>query len=380
MEMIRKLLPRVKTGMIDLQEMKNRGKKIIAYVPNGYLPEEMIHACGAIPAALVRGGDSAPVAASASCLARFLDPFCRAQIGYRLLNQETLYQLPDMLIVPVTDNHVRSIADSWDFYTDVEVFRFGVPHVKAGHGYEYYLEGLHLLKKRLEDFTGAEITDQALGGEIDLANRIRDLLREISFTRKADSPPISGKEFIELNRSSFFIDRYKMSDALQSFKESLKVAESSGPVKPRVLLAGSTMALGDSKIVDLLEEAGASIVMEDFSEGLRDYRCNVAGGGDPMQALADSYFRQRIPDAFFRGAAKERAGFLLDMIKDFKADGMVWYTLMYRDSYDVEGYILHKILERLGIPMLRLSSDYDAAETGGFRTRIETFVSTIKKG
>ena len=58
---------------------------------------------------------------------------------------------------------------------------------------------------------------------------------------------------------------------------------------------------------------------------------------------------------------------------------MVWYSLMYRDSYDVEGYIFHEVLKELKIPMLRLNSDYDVAETSNFRTRIETFVETIKK-
>ena len=379
MKTIRELPPHSSISLINLQDMKNQGKKIIGYIPNGYMPEELVHACGAIPVALARGGDSAPVAASASCLARFLDPFCRAQIGYRLLKEEPIYQMLDMLVVPVTDNHVRAIADSWDFFTDVEVFRFGVPHVKAGHGFEYYLEGLNLLKRHLESFTGNEITEPKLRKEIDTANKIRELLREISLMRRVERPPISGKEFIELSHRSFYTDRHRMLAALQSLNQSLK-AESSGSVKPRVLLAGSTMALGDSKIVDLLEEAGASIVIEEFSEGLRNYWQPVVAGDDLMQALADSYFTKRVPDAFFRGAANERADFLLKLLKDFKADGVVWYTLMYRDSYDVEGYILHKIFENLGIPMLRLSSDYDVAETGGFRTRIETLVSTIQKG
>ena len=360
--------------------MKSQGKKIIGYVPNGYMPEELVYACGAIPVALARGGDADPVAASAACLARFLDPYCRAQVGYRLLKEEPIYQLLDMLVVPITDNHVRAIADSWDFYTDVEVFRFGVPHIKAGHGFQYYLEGLHLLKRHLENFTGNKITGPELKDEIDSANKIRSLFKEICLMRRAERPPISGKEFIALNHGSFHTDRHTMLHSLQSICETLKVTEPSGPVKPRVLLAGSTMALGDSKILDLLEDAGASIVIEAFSEGLRNYRQNVAAGDDLMRELAEAYFAKRISDAFFRGAAKERADFLLNLFKDFKADGVVWYTLMYRESYDVEGYIFHKVLDDLGIPMLILSSDYDVSETGSFRTRIETFVNTIKKG
>ena len=378
METIQERLPHLSTSLIDLRERKERGEKIVGYIPNGYMPEELVYACGAVPLALARGGDAEPVAASAACLARFLDPFCRAQIGYRLLKEEPIYQMIDILVVPMTDNHVRSIADSWNFYTDVEVFRFGVPHVKAEHGYEYYKESLNLLKERLERFTGNTITESRLREEIDTANKIRGLLRRISLMRRAEHPPISGRKFIELCHNSFYTDRHKTLVVLQSISERLKATRPSSPAKPRVLLAGSTLALGDTRVVDLLEEAGASIVMEEFSEGLRNYRQSVNKEGDPMEALADGYFAKRVPDAFFRGAAKERGAFLLKLAQDFKVDGIVYYTLMYRDSYDVEGYIMHRIFEKAGIPVLRLSSDYDIAETGAFRTRIETMVNTIK--
>jgi len=377
---VRRLLTHSRSRLLELREMRHRGTKIIGYIPNGYMPEELVHACGAVPVALVRGGDSAPVAASASCLARFLDTFCRTQIGYRILKEEPLYQMLDLLIVPVTDNHVRAIADSWDFYTDVEVFRLGVPHVKTTHGFKYYLEGINLVKEHLERLTGTEITEQRLREEIDLANKVRNLLKEISLMRRSECPPISGKDFIKLSHNSLYADRHTLLEVLESLCEELKVKEAPSSGGPRVLLTGSTLALGDSKVVDLLEEAGASIVIEEFCEGLRNYWQTVDAEGDLMRALANSYFARRVPGAFFRGAAKERFDFLLKLAKDFKVSGVVWYSLMYRDSYDVEGYIFHKVLEKLNIPMLRLSSDYDVAETGSFRTRIETFVGTIKKG
>jgi benzoyl-CoA reductase/2-hydroxyglutaryl-CoA dehydratase subunit BcrC/BadD/HgdB len=365
--------------LLDLKEMKNSGVKIVGYIPNGYMPEELVHACGAVPVALIRGGDPEPVAISASYLGTFIDTFCRAQIGYRVLKEEPLYQMLDLLIVPVTDNHVRAIADSWDFYIDVALFRLGVPHAKTDHGYKYYLQEINLLKEQLERLTGTKITKQRLREEIDMANRMRRLLKEISLMRRSEHPPISGKDFIKLNHDSFYADRHTTIKVLESLCDELKVKDAPSLGGPRVLLTGSTLAVGDSKVVDLLEEAGASIVIEEFCEGMRNYWQIVDANDDPMQALANSYFARRVPCAFFRGAAKERFDFLLRLINDFKVDGVVWYSLMYRDSYDIEGYLFRRALEKLNIPMLRLSSDYDAAETGTFRTRIETFIDTIKK-
>ena len=244
---------------------------------------------------------------------------------------------------------------------------------------KYYLEGLNLLKEKLGNLTKAEITKQRLKEEIDLANNVRGLLKEISLMRIHEPPPISGKDFINLSHNSLYADRHILIEVLESLREELKAKEAPSSRRPRVLLTGSTLAFGDYKVVELLEEAGISIVIEEFCEGLRSYWQNVSTDSDPIQALADSYFASRLPCAFFRGAAKERFDFLLKLATDFKVNGVIWYSLMYRDSYDIEGYIFHRVLERLNIPMLKITSDYDIAETDAFRTRIETFIDTIKK-
>jgi benzoyl-CoA reductase/2-hydroxyglutaryl-CoA dehydratase subunit BcrC/BadD/HgdB len=368
------------TRLESLTSLGNAGKTIVGYVPNGYLPDELVWACDAVPIALFCGGEASPVILSGRCLLRFLDTFCRAQIGYRLSGVAPIYQVIDVLIVPVTDNHVRAIADSWDFYTNVEVLRFGVPHAKTDHGFSYYLDGLHSVKERLEAMTGIEITTERLKKEIALSNRIKALLRNICLTRKSDTPPISGREFIELEHACLYSDRYTVLETLESTVEALTARKATNVDRPRILLTGSTLALGDYKVHALVEEAGASIVIEEFSEGTKDYWHDVETDGEPMQALAESYFIKRLPGAFFRGAADERFPFLIDLIEKFRVDGVIWYSLMYRDSYDVEGYLFGKILDRMNLPWLKISSDYDESEIDGLRTKIETFVEMITQG
>jgi len=70
--------------------------------------------------------------------------------------------------------------------------------------------------------------------------------------------------------------------------------------------------------------------------------------------------------------------FLVKLARDYKADGVIWYQLMYRESYKTESYYFPEILNReTGLSMLVLESDYDAAEVGQMRTRIETFIESI---
>ena len=170
-----------------------------------------------------------------------------------------------------------------------------------------------------------------------------------------------------------------MVDLLESLiKELGKRAPVSGN-GPRILLTGSTLAQGDYKVPDIIEEAGGRVVMEEFAEGIRPYWEEVKPDGDLMKNLADSYFMQRVPPAWFR-PGRERLNFLVDLARDFHVDGVIWYHLMYRNSYKIESYYFPDILKReTGLSMLTVESDYDATETGPLQTRIETFIETIRR-
>ena len=147
---------------------------------------------------------------------------------------------------------------------------------------------------------------------------------------------------------------------------------------PRILLTGSTLAMGDHKILDLIEEAGGVVVMEEFAEGIKPYWIDVNPEGDLMEALADAYFWRRIPPAWFR-PGKERLNFLIQLAKDFKVNGVIWYQLMYREAYKTEAYYFPDILKKeTGLSMLAVESDYDSAEVGPLRTRVDTYIETIR--
>lgn len=366
----------------ELKKMQRDGVKIIGVAPGGYMPEELVYACGAVSASvgLVRGGEPEPILHSGAYIPRWIDTFCRAQIGYKELKEDPLYEIIDLLVVPITDQNIRAMADCFDFYTDISVFRYGVPHVKKDYSLKYYTDGLHLLQEKLEEVTSSKIDYTKLHKAIELFNRERELLNEISSLRKSDHPPISGKEFIRLNHASFLAEKTFMVETLETMLSELKKKGPYPAKSPRILLTGSTLAIGDYKILDILENNGAQVVIEEFTEGMRHYSELVEPADDIIDALADRYFQRRIGGAYFR-PGKERLDYIIELAKEFKVDGVVWYTLMYRDSWDFEEYYFSDILKKeTGLPMLTLRSDYDSSEISLLKTRIETFIETIKKG
>ena len=378
MKAMEELSSHLKTRSVDLWKAKKEGRKIIGYTPGGYLPEELVIACGAIPICLIRGGDHSAVELAGAYVCRWIDTFCRAQIGYGASGDDPYYRAIDLLAIPITDNHIRAISDILDYYTDIEVFPFGVPHMKEESTFKYYLHGITRLKAKLEELTGVKITESRLREAISLCNRERELLRNISLMRKSDTAPLSGKDFVALNHGSFLADKEVMVGILESLYNELRGQTERRIEGPRILLTGSTLALGDNRVTDVVEDAGGVIVIEEFAEGIRPYWEDVRLDGDLMEALADCYFMQRVPPAWFR-PGKERRDFVIKLARDFDVSGVIWYQLMYRESYKIESYYFPDLLKReTGLPMLTLESDYDQAETEQLRTRIETFIETIR--
>ena len=379
MKAMDKLSAHLRTRLVDLSKAKEEGRKIIGYTPGGYLPEELVLASGAIPICLIRGGHHSVVELAGAYICRWIDTFCRAQIGYAVSGEDPYYSIVDLLAIPITDNHIRAISDVLDYNTDIEIFPFGVPHMNERSALDYYLHGITKLKAKLEELTGVEITESKLREAISLCNRERELLREISLMRKSQPAPINSRDFVALNHGSFLADKKVMVESLESLYNELREQITSSHEGPRILLTGSTLAMGDSRILDLIDEAGGTIVIEEFAEGIRPYWESVNPDGALMEALADCYFTRRVPPAWFR-PGNERRDFLIKLAKDFNVAGVIWYQLMYRESYKTESYYFPNILKReAGLPMLTIESDYDASETGPLRTRIETFIETIRR-
>jgi benzoyl-CoA reductase/2-hydroxyglutaryl-CoA dehydratase subunit BcrC/BadD/HgdB len=375
--MVEDLSNYLRERVAETKRLKEEGKKIVGYIPGGFVPEELIWAGGAIPVPLNRGGDHEAVLKSLEFMPRVFDTYSRCQIGYWALG-EPLYQMGDLMVVPCTDKNVQAIGDCWEMWTETRLFRLGVPHNNTTeHAFRYYLEELHSLKDEIEKLTGNPITEARLREEIETANRMRSLLRQISETRKSEAPPISGSDFIRLHHASFLADRNYIVSYLESLSKELKGKIGNGG--PRVFLIGSSIAEGDYKIYQLLESVGANVVMEDFSEGMRPYWQQVESDGDLIQALADAYFRKRAPlPAYFRPTVG-RLSILLNLAKEYKVDGIVWYTMLFRESHEIEGIHFGRLAEKEGLQFLRVASDYDNAEYEGLRTRIEAFVESINE-
>jgi benzoyl-CoA reductase/2-hydroxyglutaryl-CoA dehydratase subunit BcrC/BadD/HgdB len=364
----------------QLEEAKKKGVKVVGYFPGNFVPEEIIYASGAVPLCLTHGGSSRPADAALSVVPQVICPFARAQIGERLLKENPYYRMIDMLVAPITCQHLKKVAQIWEYHGELEIFKLGIPQ-QYGHDFEveYYADRLKALKNRLQTFTGNEITDKGLGNAIELYNRMRGLLREISLLRRTSPSPVSALDFVKLNHASFYADPAFMVDVLGSIYQELKDKKpAAGAAAPRILLLGPNIGDGDYTVLELVQAAGGEIVVEEMCEGIRYYWHDIENRGDLFQSLTGGYLVNRVPCAFMRNSAKKRLDFTLKLIKEFNVSGVIWYELLCCETYDSEAYFFAHRMGEHNIPVLILESDYSTAATGQLKTRIEAFVEILK--
>jgi benzoyl-CoA reductase/2-hydroxyglutaryl-CoA dehydratase subunit BcrC/BadD/HgdB len=364
----------------QLEEAKKKGVKIIGSFPGNYVPEEIIYASGAVPICLTHGGNPHPADVALSVLPHVFCPFARAQIGERLLKENPYYNMMDMLVAPITCQHLKKVAEVWEYEGDLEMFKLGIPHKFDGDfELEYFTDRLKVLKDRLQAFTGNEITDEKISGAIALYNRMRELLKNISLVRRTSPSLVSALDFAKLNHASFYADPDFMVDVLDSIYQELKDKQPEmNADSPRLMLLGPNISYGDYTVLELVKAAGGEIVIEEICEGIRYYWHSIENEGDLYQSLARGYLVDRVPCAFMRDSAKKRLDFALKLVKDFNISGVIWYELLCCETYDSESYYFaHEMAER-NIPMLILESDYGTADTGQFKTRIEAFIEIVK--
>jgi benzoyl-CoA reductase/2-hydroxyglutaryl-CoA dehydratase subunit BcrC/BadD/HgdB len=378
MEAIKDLQRHLAARPAALAQARDQGSKVIGYYPGGFFPEELALAAGAIPIGLVRGGEEAAVALSGDYICRWIDPFCRAQIGYGISGSDPWYGGLDLLVIPITDNHVRAVADVLAYQTDLNVFPFGVPHMKEPSTLRYFRHGLNRLKGEIEAVTGVQITDDRLTAAISLCNRERKAWRRLYEHRQASGTAIASRDFILLQHGAQMADKQFMVELLERIDTVLTAQAGTTSATCRLLLTGSTLAWGDTLVTDLIENAGGTVVAEVFDEGLRWCYGDVSLEVDRLEALADAYFTRRVCPAWFRPGG-ERHDFLIEQAKRFQVDAVVWYHLMFRESFKTESFYFPAILKkRTGLPMLVVESDYEPVEAGNIGTRIETFLQNLK--
>lgn len=203
--------------------------------------------------------------------------------------------------------------------------------------------------------------------------------------RAANPVPISGLDVLLANQVFFYDNPERFTTSVNAIcdelEERIKNKVGVFPTNtPRILISGCPMAIPNWKIPHIIETSGATIVGEEMCTGERGTQNLTADNANTVEALidliVDRYFQ--IDCAVFT-PNEQRLEHVKEMVKKYKADGVLQYNLQFCQPYQSESIHYGKELEKSGIPVLSLDTDYSQEDVGQLKTRIEAFIERIKK-
>lgn len=364
-----------------IAEEQKSGKPLVMY--NGsFVPEELIRASGANACLLCHGGDREAAEAALDYTVECINPLARSYIGNIIAGRYPLTDSADLLVMAFADNHIGRMSELLE-YKNVNVCKIGVPpDWQKKIAFDYYLNGLKKMLNRVETLTG-HAADQALAAQyFARANRVNGAFRRINAARMGDNVPIGIEDMLRLHHLSFVLNGEEDVRMFETLAEKLEqAAPRFDPKAPRLLLMGRAVAVGDYKILRMLDESGCPVVAEILDEGVRVLDADVDPEGDLLTGFAVSRFSKHLPIDMFQPSWKIRFDHLSRLLEEYRIDGVVWYQLAHDEVYDMEYSCVAKWLKECRMPLVRIETDYDYStdKTAARKRRLNSFLKAAKE-
>ena len=287
--------------------------------------------------------------------------------------------------VIIGENTCDGKKKAYEIFKDLvpELYVMDMPQTKSPEGRVLLKAEYEKFLRAMEKYTGNTITAEALKKGIETVNAKRSALQRLSKLRSADPSPISGLDCLLINQVSFYDDPARFTDSVDQLCDEIeqRVSDEQGVFAPgtkRVLVSGCPMAVPNWKLPNIVEGSGAVIVGEESCVGERGTRNLVAGAGSTvdelLDAIVDRYFQ--IDCAIFT-PNPSRHEHLVQMARDYRADGVILYNLQFCGPYQMENKAIERSLLNAGGKVLTITTDYNTEDVEQIRTRVEAFLETI---
>lgn len=348
-------------------------------------PEELIYAAGATPVRLCNGSYhydqvGADFMPAKSC------PLVKATLG-RLCSDKQVPEVGklDLIVNPTTcDQKKKSSVMMQGMGYAVHDLEF--PNVKESEASrEYWRRSVKNLGERLQKVTGKKLTRKSLRVAMAKTARAQAAFRILHNYRRDSPSLLLGKDVFLITNAYFFDDIERWTDAVEALNLELAEREKAGfnaaqKKAPRILFTGSPPIFPNLKLPLLIEEAGGVVVADETCSANRMLYDMTAVDEwmttHIVESLADKYLKPCTCPIFTNN--EDRIRRLLELAEQFKADGVVYQAFAGCQVYEMEQKSVSDALNKAGLPMLYVETDYSPDDMGQLSTRIEAFLESIK--
>jgi len=348
------------------------------------IPDEIIHAAGGVPVRMCNGfytdeeigGEFMP---AKSC------SLVKASLG--MLKSETNpYSDGIKVIVNPTTCDQKKKAAGMMREMGYNVYDMELPPVKESEeGREYWRRSVRKFTHEVGKLTGKKVSRKGLKQTIKTVGLAQRAYHRLNNLRKQTPVPILGKDIFMVTNAYFFDDLERWTAATEALCEEIEARvaaghNAAGRRSPRIVFTGSPPVFPNLKLPLMIEQADGVIVADETCSSNRLLNDMVSVDEwfmyDMVDAIADRYLKSCTCPIFTMNDDRIRR--LIELYRSFNADGIVYQAFAGCSVYEMEQRSVAKAMEKEGIPMLYIETDYSPSHSGQLLTRIEAFMESLK--
>ncbi|MHC4661644.1 MAG: double-cubane-cluster-containing anaerobic reductase [Planctomycetota bacterium] len=358
-----------------IHDAKKQGKGV-AGIYCEYTPRELFLAAGAYPVCLC-GTNRTTIPPAEAVLPANLCPLIKSSFGYIITNKCPFFSDADVIVAETTCDGKKKMYELISDKKPIHVLEL-TQKVEEKEAWDHWLVEVRKLKERLEEVYKTEITDEKLSAAIKQMNNERKLLREAFELGMEDPPIVTGLELSEVRyRVAGMPDHMKMLEKfigeIRTRKERAEFAAPKGT--PRILLTGVPTGQGTTKMIEIIEECGAVVAVQESCSGWKPLDELTAENGNPLEAIARKHFN--LPCSCMTPNSG-RPEMIRKLVKNFRIDAVVDLVWQACHTYNVEAFLIEKFVrEELGLQYLKVETDYSDSDREQIKVRLQTLIEMI---
>lgn len=370
----------------EIQAEKAKGTKVIGYFCI-FAPVELILAADAIPVRVNSGWyDTAKL--GDRIVPVEVCPIIRSTIGAKMIGLSPYLELSDAVISTLTCDGMTKLSEILSDTT--LIWTMNPPRIKdSPQSLHLWKEEIKSIKGQIEKLTGNKITSKKLREAIETMQKASKAFRRLQDLRRGN-PVIMGRDAMLVNQMAMWDDIKRWTEKTEALCDELEKRKQEKkwalPLDtPRVVITGTPMFWPDNwKLPTLIEEAtpkgilvGDELCSSDRilydPVGIDEWTMD-----DMLNGIAERYLMASTCPCFTsKDGNEDRINWLINKIKENKADGVIYYVVRGCMLYAMEYSRVKRALDKLNIPVYYLDTEYTREDVGQMKTRVEAFLEML---
>jgi benzoyl-CoA reductase subunit C len=343
---------------------RTRGKVIGHLLPD--VPEEILHAAGALPVAIEGAG--VQVSRAVEHIPGYT---CSHAMGTLDLGLQGKLDVLDGMIIPYVCDTTRNLFHIWShcFPGLANEFLRLPKRIDYPGARDYLAAEFRRLYESVCCITGKEANTETLSASVELYNRSRKKLRQ-AYLKQQEQPNIWTCERVQVLFASAM--RSPREDHL-SWMDALPWNEKTSTESPeRIPVYVRGKVWDPPGILDLFDKLGLLVVQDEIVTGFRSVALDARSDRDPIAALVERHLAN-VPYAGYHMEPNSMVEGFLNRVRASRARGVVFLNPKFCEAAAFDAPDFQKALQNADIPSLVLETSARGVSLGQVRLRLEAF-------